>query len=135
MNPVKRRRKKTKYPSTLARSQEKIKCFLENKSSGKPDLASPEDKGITVVPCKQDSVNSLRVKELENTSLACSSSSGELMSSENPTSDPTSDADLLNEQEILREYLDTVNLDSDDDMCSVSVCGSCKRQPKKWRGP
>ena len=71
-------------------SQEIPQRFLENNSTGKPDLASPEDKGITAVPCEQDSVNSLCVKELENTSLACGSSSRDLTSSENPTSDTTS---------------------------------------------
>ena len=93
------------------RSKERLNRFMETKSSGKPDLASPEDKGITAVPCEQDPVNSSCVKELENTSLACGSSSRDPTSSENPTSKPTS-ADLLNEQEILREFrLDTVDPD------------------------
>ena len=64
VNPVKRRRKK-KSPSALARSKERLKNFLEKKSAGKPDLASPEDKGISAVPFEQDAC----AKELENTSL------------------------------------------------------------------
>ena len=52
------------------RSKERLNRFMEIKSSGKPDLASPEDKGITAVPCEQDPVNSSCAKELENTILA-----------------------------------------------------------------
>ena len=85
--------------------------FLEKKLSGKPDLASPEED-------QQDSDNSVCVKELENTSLSCGSNS-DLVSSENPTPSPAADPDLLvlDEQAILREFLDTI--DSDDDVSSV----------------
>ena len=45
-----------------------------------------------------------------------------------------SDTDLLNEQAILREFLDTVHIDgddSDDDVSSVySVCSNCKHPAK-----
>ena len=63
VNPVKRRRKK-KYSFALARSKERLARFLEKKSTGKPDLASPEDKKISAVPCERDSC----AKELENKS-------------------------------------------------------------------
>ena len=58
------------------------------------------------------------------------------MSLEDPTSSPDSDPDLsINERAILRKFLDTVNIDSDDsddDLSSVhSVCSNCKRPPKK----
>ena len=53
------------------------------------------------------------------TSLACGSNS-DLVSSENPTPSLTADPDLLNEQAILREFLDTIDSDdSDDDVSSV----------------
>ena len=44
------------------------------------------------------------------------------MSSENPIPAPASDSDLLNEQAILLEYLDTQSIESDDDVISDSVC-------------
>ena len=45
---------------------------------------------------------------------------------------PAADPDLLKEQAILREFLDTI--DSDDDVSSVySVCSSCKHPAKKER--
>ena len=59
------------------------------------------------------------------------------MSSENPTPSPAADPDLLNEQAILREFLDTFDSDdsdddSDNDMSSVySVCSNCKNPAKK----
>ena len=69
---MKRRRKKKKFPSALARSMNRHRRFLEKKLAGKPDLASPEDKRISAVPStkggEQDSYNSLCVYELENTS-------------------------------------------------------------------
>ena len=46
-----------------------------------------------------------------------------------PTSAPTS-LDSVEEQKILREFLDTISNSGDDD-CSLSVCANCKRQPKK----
>ena len=57
------------------------------------------------------------------------------MSSENPTPSPASDPDLLKEQAILREFLDTIDSDdSDDDVSSVySVCSNCKHPAKKER--
>ena len=93
--------------------------------AGKPDLASPEED-------QQDSDNSVCVKELENTSLACGSNR-DLVSPENPTPSPAADPDLLNEQAILREFLDTIDSDdSDDNVSSVySVCSSCKHPTKK----
>ena len=58
------------------------------------------------------------------------------MSLEDPTSSPDSDPDLsISERAILRNFLDTVNIDSDDsddDFSSVhSVCSNCKRPPEK----
>ena len=61
----------------------------------------------------------MRVKELKNTSLACGSNR-DLVFLENPTPSPAADPDLLNEQAILREFLDTIDSgDSDDDVSSV----------------
>ena len=49
---------------------------------------------------------------------------------ENPTSSPDSDPNLsINEHAILRKFLDTVNIDSDDDLSSA--CSNCKRPPEK----
>ena len=120
-----RRRKKNGSPSALACSRKRHTRFLEKKLAGKPDLASPEED-------QQDSDNSVCVKELENTSLACGSNR-DLVSSENPTPSPTADPDLLNEQAILREFLDTIDSDdSDDDVSSVYiVCSNCKHPAKK----
>ena len=58
------------------------------------------------------------------------------MSLEDPTSSPDSDPELsINERAILRKFLDTVNIDSDDsddDFSSEhSVCSNCKRPPEK----
>ena len=116
--PVRRRRrKKNRSPSALARSRKRHARFLEKKLAGKPDLASPEED-------QQDSDNSVCVKELENTSLACGSNT-DLVSSENPTPSPA-DPDLLSlsEQAILCDILDTI--DSDDSDNDVVV-----RQPPK----
>ena len=125
--PVKRRRrKKNRSPSALARSRKRHARFLEKKLAGKPDLASPEED-------QQDSDNSVCAKELENTSLACGRYS-DLVSSENPTPSPAADPDLLNEQAILHEFLDTIDSDdSDDDVSSAvySVCSNCKHPAKK----
>ena len=86
VTPVKRRRWKNRSPSALARSRKRHTRFLEKKLAGKPDLASPEED-------QQDLDNSVRVKELENTSLACGSNR-DLVSSENPTPSPAADPDL-----------------------------------------
>ena len=120
-----RRRKKNRSPSALACSRKRHARFLEKKLAGKPDLASPEED-------QQDSDNSVCVKELENTSLACGGDR-DLVSSENPTPSPAADPDLLNKQAILREFLDTIDSDdSDDDVSSVnSVCSNCKHPAKK----
>ena len=109
----------------MARSRKRHARFLEKKLAGKPDLASPEED-------QQDSDNSVCAKDLENTSLACGSNS-DLVSSENPTPSPAADPDLLNEQAILREFLDFIDSDdSDDDVSSVySVCSNCKHPAKK----
>ena len=128
MKPVKRRRrKKNRSPSALARSRKRHARFLEKKLAGKTDLASPEED-------QQDSDNSVCVKELENTSLSCGSNS-DLVSSENPTPSPIADPDLLvlHEQAILRKFLDTIDSDdSDDDVSSVyRVCSNCKHPAKK----
>ena len=88
--PVRRLRRKNRSPSTLARSRKRHARFLEKKLAGKPDLASPEED-------QQDSDNSMCVKDLENTSLACGSNR-DLVSSENPTPSPAADPDLLNEE-------------------------------------
>ena len=57
------------------------------------------------------------------------------MHSDNPTPSPAADPDLLNERAILCEFLDTVNINSDDyddEVSSVnSGCSNCKHQPKK----
>ena len=105
-------------PSVLARSRKRHVQFLKKKLAGKPDLASPEED-------QQDSDNSVCAKELENTSLACGSDR-DLVSSENPILSPAADHDLLNEQAILREFLNTIDSDdSDDDVSSVySVCSN-----------
>ena len=134
--PVRRRRrKKNQSPSALARSRKRHARFLEKKLPGKPDLASPEEKSITTVPGVPDAVDSHCVRELENTSLVCGSSR-DLVPLEDPTSSPDSDPDLsINELAILRKFLDTVNIDSDDsddDLGSLHcACSSCKRTPKK----
>ena len=69
VNPVKRRRKK-KPPSALARSRRRLSRFLEKKSAGNQELASPEDKqNIASVHqlLKLESVNDFPCeKELEN---------------------------------------------------------------------
>ena len=116
----------------MARSRKRHARFLEKKLAGKPVLALPEEKCITTDPGVPDAVDSLCVKELENNSPV-GGSSRDLVSLEDPTSSPDSDPDLsINEQAILREFLDTVNIDSDDDLSSVhSVCSNCKRPPEK----
>ena len=131
--PVRRRRrKKNQSPSALARSRKRHARFLGKKLAGKPVLALPEKKSFTTVPGVPDAVDSLCVKELENTSPV-GGSSWDLVSLEDPTSSPDYDPDLLkNERAILGKFLDTVNIDSDDDLSSVhSVCSNCKRPPEK----
>ena len=124
--PVKRRRKK-KSPSALVRSRDRHRRFLENKLAGKPHLASPEDERISTVPTReQDSDNSLCAKEPKS----CGSSR-DPVSSENPTPTRASDHDLLNEQAILLEYLDTQIVESDGVVSSDSICADCGRPPKK----
>ena len=104
VKPVKRRRrKKNRSPSALARSRKRQARFLEKKLAGNPDLASPEED-------QQNSDNSVCVKELENTSPACGSKR-DLVSSENPTPRPAADPDLLYEQAILREFSNTIDSD------------------------
>ena len=129
--PVRRRcRKKNRSPSALARSRKRHARFLEKKLAGKPDLALPEED-------QQDSDDSVCVKELENTSLACGSNR-DLVSLENPTPSPT-DPDLLSlsEQAIICEILDTIDSDDSDNDVVVSsasvysVCSNCKQPPKK----
>ena len=78
------------------------------------------------IPSEQDSDHSLCEKELENTSLNPCGSSGVLVSSEKSTPAPTSDFDLLNASALLLEFLDTISINSDDDLSSVSVCANCK---------
>ena len=123
VKPVKRRRmKKNRSPSALARSRKRHARFLEKKLAGKPDLASPEED-------QQDSANSVYVKELENTSLAYGSNR-DLVFLENPTPSPAADPDLLNKHAIFCEFLDTI--DSDDDVSSVySVCSNSKHPAKE----
>lgn len=141
-NPVRRRRRKKKSPSKLRRSRERRKRFLERKkSSGKPGLASPEDNEVTAVRVEQDSVNSNSsrecAQELKTDSLSTGSdldlTSRGQKSKESPASSPISEADLLQpfeEHKILREFLDTGDIDSDDDV-PVNICSVCKHQPKK----
>ena len=132
VKPVKRRRRKNRSPSALARSRKRHARFLEKKLAGKPDLALPEED-------QQDKyINPVCVKELENTSLACGSNR-DLVSSENPAPSPASDPDLLSvsEQAILCEILDTIDSDDSDNDVVVSsasvysVCSNCKQPPKK----
>ena len=115
MKPVKRRWKKKKSPSALARSRDRHTRFLEKKLAGNPGLASPEGKSVTAVPRKQDSDNSRCAKELENTSLTCGSRSNRnSVSLENPT--PASDLDLIHGS------LDTTDSDDNDgDVSSATV--------------
>ena len=116
-------RKKKQYPSALARSR-KRHTFPGKELAEKSDLALPEEKSITTVSGVPDANNSLGVKELQNTSLT-GCNDGDLVSLEDPTSIPDSDSDLsINKQAILRKFLDTVNIDSDDsdeDLNSVHV--------------
>ena len=92
--PVRRRRrKKNQSPSALARSRKRHARFLENKLAGKPVLALPEEKRITTVPGVPNAVDSLCVKELENTSPV-GGSSRDLVYLEDQTSSPDSDPDL-----------------------------------------
>ena len=126
VKPVRRRcRKKNRSPSALAHSRKRHALFLEKKLAGNPDLALPEED-------QQDLDNYVCVKELENTSLAYGSNR-DLVSLENPTPRPAADPDLLNEQAILREFLDTIDSDdSDDGVSSVySVCSNCKHPAKE----
>ena len=125
VKPVKRRRrKKNRSPSALARSRKRHARFLEKKLAGKPDLASPEED-------QQDSDNSVCVKELENTSLSCGSNSDQV-SSENPTPAPAAEPDLLQERAVLFDFLARTNIDSDDSEDEVDcVCSNCKRPPKE----
>ena len=56
----------------------------------------------------------------------------DLVSLVNPTLAPASDPDLLNGQAVLCEFLDTINIDPDDDVSNVySVCSNCKHPPLK----
>ena len=131
--PVRRRRwKKNRSPSALARSRKRHARFLEKKLAGKPDFASPEED-------QQDSdINPVCAKEMENTSLACGSNR-DLVSLENPAPSPASDPDLLSlsEQAILCEFLDTIDSDDSDNDVVVSsasvysVCSNWKQPPKK----
>ena len=57
---------------------------------------------------------SLFVYHVSYLSLACGSNR-DLVSSENPTPSPAADSGLLNEQAILREFLDTFDSDDSDD--------------------
>ena len=92
--PVRRRRrKKNQSPSALARSRKRLARFLEKKLAGKLVLALPEEKSITTVPGVPDAVDSLCVKELENTSPV-GVGSRDLVSLEDPTSSPDSDPEL-----------------------------------------
>ena len=91
MNSARCRRKKRMSPSTQAYSQDRIKRFLDQKSYGKPDLASPEGKVTTAVLYEQENVDSLSVeKELENTRLAGGSKSRDLKYLDIAPSAPTS---------------------------------------------
>ena len=120
VKPVRRRRKKRNSPSALARSRRRHARFLEKKLAGKPDSPSPED--------QQDSVC---VKELENTSLACGSDR-DLESSDNPTPAPADEPDLLQERAVLFDFLAKTNIDSDDSEDEVDcVCSNCKHPPKE----
>ena len=125
VKPVKRRRKKNS-PSALARSKRRLERFLEKKSAGKPDVASPGETGTPVSP-QQDSV-------ILQDSLTCGSVR-DLTFSDQPTSveNPQAEADLqAQEKEILLKFLHTVDIDSDDDddhEDSISVCANCKHLP------
>ena len=97
----------------MARSRKRHAQFLKKKLAGEPDLASPEK-------VRQNSHNSLCVKELENSSLACGSYI-DLVSSENLKPSPASGPEMLNEQAILCKFLDTIDSDDNAVMSSASV--------------
>ena len=82
---------------------------MDKKLAGKLDSTLPEVKSSTAVPGFSNSDNPLCVKELEITSLTCGSNQ---VSLKNTTPTPGYDTDLLNEQAILQEFLDTTNIDS-----------------------
>ena len=139
VSPLKRHRKK-KSPSALARSKQRLKHFLEQKSAGKPDSASPEDKGITTVPCGQDSVNSSNSKDLKSlenpTSAPSSDASGDLTCGES-SGKPTHleaprqltlvvKSDSVTEEQAI---LCGADIDSDDDFSDTGLCANCNRAP------
>ena len=151
-----RKRRKKKSPSANARDKTRLKRFLEreaavNSKSATTETTQPslkQDKRSIAVPCELDSIvfsasKALKyTEELENNSLCtdqdltCCSESRGLTSLENPTSINTCipEADLLAEQAVLCGFLDTIDIDSDDDdVCGISVCANCKRQPPKRR--
>ena len=104
----------------MARSRRRHARFLEKKLAGKPDLPSPEDQQYSVC-----------VKELENTSLVCGSNR-DLESSDNPTQVTAAEPDLLQEQAVLFNFLDSTN-DSDDNEDNEEnfVCFNFKHPPKE----
>ena len=105
MNAVKRHRKK-KSPSAMSCSRRRSARFLEKKSTGKQDLASPEDKqSITAVPRsrEQESEIDLSGRKRDSASL------------EKQKQNQASESDLaLLEQAILQEFVNTLS-DSEDD--------------------
>ena len=96
---------------------------MEKRKAVKPDLALSEE-------YQQDSDNSVYVKELENTSLTCGSNKG-LVFSENQTPGPATVLDLLNEQAVLRKFLDTIDSDDSDDDASRVYSGSSSTQKRR----
>ena len=138
---VKRHRKKNS-PSALVRSKQRLKRFLEQKSTGKPDSASPEDKGITAIPCGQDSVNpsnSRDLKSLENptsdptseasSDLTCGESSGKLthLKAQRQLT-PAAKSDSVTEEQAI---LCGADIDSDDDFSDIGLCASCNHAPSE----
>ena len=70
------------------------------------------------------------VKELENTSLVCSSNR-DLESKDNPTPAPAVEPDLLQEQAVLLDFLaKTIDSDNSEDEVDC-VCSNCRHPPKK----
>ena len=124
-------KRKKKPPTAVARSRRRIARFLERKSVGKPDFASPEDKqSITAVPRSRaqepDSALSAKPKELENINLTCGRKKNSV-SLDNQKQPKASESDIdMSEQAILQDFRNTlskseVNSDDSVDVSSLLV--------------
>ena len=80
---------------------------------------------------QEDQQDSVCVKELENTSLACGSDR-DLESLDNPTPAPAVEPDLLQEWAVLFDFLaKTIDSDDGEDNEVDCVCSNCKHPPKE----